>query len=84
MSYPVIGKERLEETVLMMSRSMDQFSWLILSSDPSPTLLIYGIDKKGGVAHRYMDVGNSNIEHNVSRGRKVRRAIARFLLRAVA
>lgn len=85
MSYPIIGKERLEELVPAMATSMDKYSWLILSSDPSPTMLIYGVDKKGKVAHRYMGMGGHGfVKSRIMRGGKIRRAIARFLLRCVA
>ncbi|GAH14709.1 unnamed protein product, partial [marine sediment metagenome] len=66
------------------AKKMDQYSWLILSSDPSPTLLIYGVDKDGKVAHRYMDIGHLSTKNQIVHKGKIRKAIARFLLRAVA
>ena len=82
MRHPTVGQERIEDRVVMMTKNMKIHSWLIFSTDASPTLLVYGADEDGRATHRYMDIGHTTHKSQMARG-KIRRTIARFLLRFV-
>jgi len=86
MSYPIIGKERWDEMFPGIAGPMNNYSWVILSSDLNPVLFVYGVDQDGKVGHRYIGLGHSHRlgKEQVCRGGKIRQRIARFLLRFVA
>ena len=86
MNYPIIGKERFDELFPGIAGPITNYSWIILSSDPSPVLFVYGTDKEGKVMHRYMGLGHSHglRKEQVYRGSKIGKRITRFLLRLIA